>query len=271
LWRWLWHEGRFAVLGGCADIAYIIGKKYGPGSLWQAELYRPRLSVATYFHSLSAYLRQLIYIPVAISSWQIAVLLVAMLAVAVVSRRRCLMWGLGFIVIGVLPLAFIARRNGFAYMIPAVGWAVYGSGLLDWLLELVTGSRVRLRRAVQAISIVALFVALAHWQRVSIRTGAYHAHDEQARYRRYIGQIGALIPAPRKGARILLLSDAEGRDDYDVFFVIRLYYGDPSLEVQRMTVWRQNHVRVDLRTYDYVLDWVDNRFVLVSHTNSPPS
>ena len=45
-------------------------------------------------------------------------------------------------------------------------------------------------------------------------------------------QIHALIPAPRKGARILLLSDADGRDDYDVFFVIRLFYGDPALDVR---------------------------------------
>ena len=51
--------------------------------------------------------------------------------------------------------------------------------------------------------------------------------QEQGRFRSYIGQIHALIPAPRKGAHILLLSDADGRDDYDVFFVVRLYYGDP--------------------------------------------
>jgi hypothetical protein len=44
---------------------------------------------------------------------------------------------------------------------------------------------------------------------------------------------------------------------------MRLYYGDPKLEVQRMTVWRGQHVKVDPSTYDYVLDWVDSRFVLV--------
>jgi hypothetical protein len=88
-------------------------------------------------------------------------------------------------------------------------------------------------------------------------------HEGQARYRRYTEQIHALIPAPRKGARILLLSDAEGRDGYDVYFLMRLYYGDPKLEVQRMTVWRGQHVNVDPSTYDYVLDWVDSRFVLV--------
>jgi len=72
-----------------------------------------------------------------------------------------------------------------------------------------------------------------------------------------------LIPAPRKGARILLLSDAAGRDDYDVFFAIRLFYGDPSLDVSRMKVWQEHNAHVDPRAFDYVLDWVDGRFVLV--------
>jgi len=85
------------------------------------------------------------------------------------------------------------------------------------------------------------------------------AHEMQGSYTRYIQQIAALIPAPRKGARILLLSDA------NVFFVMRLYYGDPALRVERMKVWRDHNVKTDPSGYDYVLDWVDNHFVLVSH------
>jgi len=263
LWRWTWHEGRFAAIGGLADIAYIIGKRYGPDSLWQVGPYQPHYSVVAYFHSLSHYLGQLIYKPVTISSWPIAGLLVAMLAVAGVTRRRCLLWGVGFVAVGVLPLAFIPGRGGFAYAVPSVGCAVYVSGLLVWLVESLTGKRVWLRSAVQVVLLGALFVALAHWQLNWIGMHERAAHDMQGRFRRYIEQIRALIPAPRKGARILLLSDAEGRDDYDVCFLMRLYYGDPKLEVQRMTVWRGQHVNVDPNTYDYVLDWVDNRFVLV--------
>jgi hypothetical protein len=185
-----------------------------------------------------------------------------MLAVAAISRRRCLLWSVGFIAVSVLPLAFIPGRGGFAYLVPSVGWAAYAGGLLDWLVESLAGKRVRLRRAVQLVLLVALFVAVAPWQRNWIGQHAKASHDGQARYRHYIEQIHALIPAPRKGARILLLSDAEGLDDYDVYFLIRLYYGDPALQAYRMTVWNANHVRVDRGSYDYLLDWVDNRFVL---------
>jgi hypothetical protein len=46
---------------------------------------------------------------------------------------------------------------------------------------------------------------------------------------------------------------------------MRLYYGDPKLDVQRMTIWRIHNVQVDPSTYDFVLDWVEDRFVLASH------
>jgi len=91
------------------------------------------------------------------------------------------------------------------------------------------------------------------------------ARDGQARFLNYENQIRALIPAPRKGARILLLSDADGPDAYDVHSLIRLTYGDASLEPQRMTVLKESHVQVDPASYDYVLDWIGGRFVLLSH------
>jgi hypothetical protein len=94
---------------------------------------------------------------------------------------------------------------------------------------------------------------------------AQSAHDMQHRFLRYENQIRALIPAPGKGARILLLSDADGYDDWDVYFLIRLMYGDPKLQAERMTVWRDHHVQVDPHSYDYVLDYANGQFNLISH------
>ncbi|HTT60947.1 MAG TPA: hypothetical protein VMG35_03870 [Bryobacteraceae bacterium] len=264
LWRWIRQEGRFAVITGLAGVVYIIGKKYGPDSLWQMGAYQPHFSAKSYLQSLSHYLSQLVYEPGMASKW-FRWLPAAMLALAVTARRRCLLWAVGFIAVSLLPLAFIPGRGGFAYLVPSAGCAVYASGFVDWLLELLTGRRTRLRMAAQVLVLAALVVIVAPWQRKWIEIHAGAAHEMQQRYRRYIEQIRALIPAPRKGATILLLSDAEGRDDYDVYFVMRLYYGDPALEVHRMVVWKQHNVHVDPAGYDYVLDWVDKRFVLVSH------
>ena len=255
LWRWIKREGRFAAIGGLAGAAYIAGKRYGPDSLWLNPAYRPHYSLQAYFESLAHYLQQLIFKPVSVTALQMAMLLAAMLAIAAISRRRCLLWGVGFIAAGVLPLAFIPARGGAAYLVPSVAWAVYVGGLLDWLVERIAGRRLWLRSALQVLLFVLLAIKLAPWQRRGMEMQAHAAFEIQGTYRRYVEQIHALIPAPRKGARILLLSDAAGRDDYDVFFAIRLFYGDPSLDVSRMK-------GVDPRAFDYVLDWRDGRFVL---------
>jgi hypothetical protein len=52
LWRWTWHEGRFAAIGVLTDIVYITGKRYGPDSIWQVGPFQPHYSVAAYFQSL---------------------------------------------------------------------------------------------------------------------------------------------------------------------------------------------------------------------------
>jgi hypothetical protein len=192
----------------------------------------------------------------------------AMLLLGAATRRRCLLWGAGFIAVGVLPLAFIPPRDGVAYLVPSVGWAVYGAGFLDWLLGILTGRSLRFRHAARAGVLILLFAVLAPWQRKWIEMRAAEAHQMQAalrdRFMRYQGQILALIPAPRKGAQILLLSDADGRDDWGIYMLIRLTYGDPSLQAYRKTVWDAHHMPIDASGFDYVLDWVNGRFVLVS-------
>ncbi len=253
---------RYAAIGAIFDVAYIAGKRYGAESLWKLEgSYRPRYSLAAYFESLSHYFRELIYHNVAISSWQIAGLVAVTIAVAAITRRRCLLWGVGFILAGVLPLAFIPGRGGFAYLVPSVGWAVYATGLLDWILEKLTGGRAAVRAVAQVLLFALLFVIAAPWQHKWIEMHAEATHKMQARFRQDQEQILALIPAPRKGARILLLSDAHGSDDYDEVFLIRLMYGDPTLVAERLRVLQDSHPPADSASYDYVLDWRDGRFI----------
>ncbi|HTQ53406.1 MAG TPA: hypothetical protein VMI94_03035 [Bryobacteraceae bacterium] len=270
LWRWIRREGRLAAIGAIFDLAFIIGKRYGPDSLWQVEAYRPHYSLGAYIGSLSSYLHEFVD-RLDLKPLQMVALIVAMAVVAAVSRRRCLIWSVGFILAGILPLAFIPGRGGFAYLVPAVGWAVYVAGLGDWLLELATGKYAWVRAAAQILILAVLARQLSGWQRRVIGEHTAAAHNMQHRFLRYEQQIRALIPAPAKGARILLLTDADGYHDWDVYFLIRLMYGDPQLQAERMTVWRENHVQVDPRKYPYVLDYANGAFNLVSPVSGPPS
>lgn len=263
-WRWIVQEGRFASIGALFDAAYIIGKQLGRDTLWQWDAYRPHYSLSAYVQSLSHYLHELLYRQSPDWHWQILWVLALMITVAAVTRLRYLMWSIGFILIGVLRLSFIPARNGSAYLVPSVGWAVYGAGLASWLTHRIPASEGRLRAAVEAALLILLFAAIAPWQRRSIGTYERAVHESEARFIDYNRQIHALIPNPVKGAHILLLSDAGGYKDWDVYFLIRLSYADPTLQVERMAVRQDMHLKTDPAAYPYVLDWVDTRFVLVN-------
>ncbi|HVN05535.1 MAG TPA: hypothetical protein VMT86_14015 [Bryobacteraceae bacterium] len=264
-WRWITQEGRFASIGALFDSVYIIGKQHGPDTLYQYDAYRPHYSLSAYIQSLSHYLHELLYRPSPDWHWQILWVIAGMTAIAAVTRLRCLIWSIGFILIGVLPLSFIATRTGSAYLLPAVGWAVYGAGLASWLVHLIPARQARLRTAVQVILLALLFVLLAPWQYRAFAAHARAVHEAEARFIDYHQQIHSLIPNPPKGAHILLLTDAGGYTDWDVYFLIRLSYADPSLQVERMSVRRAEHKQTNLATYDYLLDWAGRRFVLVKY------
>jgi hypothetical protein len=221
LWRWIGTEGRFAAIGFMFDVAFVAGKKYGSGSLWDLPAYHPHFSVAAYIHSLSHYLSGLLCKPLPVPSWQMSALLAMMAAIAALSRRRSLIWGIGFILVGILPLAFIPGRAGSAYLVPSVGWAVYCTSLLDWIVGALAGTRIWLQATVRTLFLVLLFGGLAPWQRSRIAIAGHAYLETDLRFLHYRDQIHELIPTPRKGARILLLADADGIENDDIEYLIR--------------------------------------------------
>jgi hypothetical protein len=187
-----------------------------------------------------------------------------MAIVAALSRRRCLMWGLGFILTGALPLAFTPERSGAAYFVPSVGWAVYGCGFLAWLIEALIGSRARLKAGVQVSLLVLLLAIIAPAQRNWIALHGRGFHEMEDRLMRYRDRIHALIPKPRPGAHIIVVADADGILPDQIPFLIRLSYGDPSLVADRVTMWTDREVHIEHIKYDYALDWMDGSFQLYS-------
>jgi hypothetical protein len=261
LWRWICNEARLAAVGALLDLAFIVGKRYGTDSLWQFLAYRPHYSVRAYFEASAHHLSQLFYDRVTLSPWHMALLLAGMLALAALTRRRCLLWAAGFVWAGVLPLAFIFPRAGFAYYVPSIGWAVYVSALLGWLLERLTPGRGWLRAA-QALLFAFLVIKVAPVHAKYIKMSEKAAHDGMKQFHLYHREIRSLIVNPRKGARVLLLSDGEGRDDWDLYFLVRLSYGDHSLVVSRLAVLQHYHVAVNPKDWDYRLDCAGGHMVL---------
>ncbi len=274
--RWIISgPGRSALIGGLLVAVYIVGKILGKESLVLQPLYRPQISALMYLETYGRYLSQWLYISPGISPLMVLCILILASGLAVISRRKHLMWAALFNLVSVLPIAFIPARNGFAFYLPAVGWTVYMSGLLllgaDCVARVLLRSLAHLKQIrpetlhagvrlsvllTTAAVVLPIHVAMLQYPLASI-------HHVQDRNQRYWVQLRQVLPNPARGARVLIRDDPFPADTFDLYFLIRLMYADPTLTVDRV---RQTHSKgrnFRLADYDYVLNFVDGRFVLM--------
>ncbi len=152
----------------------------------------------------------------------------AMAAAAFLLRSRPMRYGLGFLLVSMLPIVLIARRGGYLLYLPALGWALYASTLFIRLRDSLTSSKW-LRAGLLAVC--AILIARTHATKLAPFTRSYE-HD-QAAMRRVIDGIQAAYPRLPRGARLLLVDDPLP-PGYGVLLTARIAYGDPSLEIDRV-------------------------------------
>ena len=125
--RWLLREGRVGLLMGICTLFYIAGKAIGAESLFRHPLYRPHVSLSMCLQTYATYLSGFTYNAIHFTPWKVASLLMLMGASAVVARNRILGFAAVFAIVGILPIAFIPPRNGFAMYVPYVAWVLYAA------------------------------------------------------------------------------------------------------------------------------------------------
>jgi hypothetical protein len=86
-------------------------------------------------------------------------------------------------------------------------------------------------------------------------------HDVQNKNRKYQAQLFAILPSVRHGAAVLMRNDPFSAEMQDPLFLMALSYNDRTLRVDRLKAppasgWADR--------YDYVLDFVDDKFIVVS-------
>jgi hypothetical protein len=234
---------------GAITAAYVLGATRGPGSLVDLPGYRPVISVASYLRQTRSYLNDLIYSPNGFDNPRSAALLASLFVIAWLSRDRDLKFCFLFLTIGVLPIAFIPPRGLYAVYIPIVGLAIFLAIQLARAVSLLVDARVGASLFVAA----ALALAAMH-----ARKGAANVSEittEEHHIRDVIRQLGRLHPKMPEGSRILLVKDPfEGRV-WDSTFLLRLFYRDNSLVVDRLA---DGH---EAAKYDYVWTFEDGELV----------
>jgi hypothetical protein len=225
--RWLAHEGRGAAISALLTIPYVIGKLTGTDSLTADPAYRPAISASRYLHTFHLYLNVVFYQDHFFRDTNTILLVAAMLALAVWRRSRPLLFAWCFVLYSVLPFIFLPHYAGFFIYLPMVGWALYAATVLVML-------RQKVGRAVPAWL---LFLAVA------LALGPLHARESKKTMQIFssadlpttemMAELQRVQPALPKGARLFFESDPFPAKTFDLVFLVRLFYNDLTVQVDR--------------------------------------
>jgi hypothetical protein len=242
--HWPWREGRGVLVTGLLTVPYVIGKLNAAGSLTENPAYRLTISPSRYLHTFHLYLNPLLYQEHVFRDPNTIQLLVAMLGIALWQRSRPLLFAWCFLLVSLLPVAFMAHYAAFFLYLPMAGWSLYVAVLLVMARRLLVSLLVRLGRLqagrVQLVSMVALPLVLAlflapHHRQESAKT-LRGFENFQPPSRQLAGELLALRPNLPCGARVLFIDQPFAKDEYFLLFLTRLLYRDMSITVEEAPV-----------------------------------
>lgn len=277
IFKWLFSAPmRIVLISGLLLMIYLLGMAMNSDSLLLHPAYRPHLSLGRYLDTYGNYLGQLFYRKEAIKPVIVAASLLIGVGFSFFTKQRVMIWAALFNIVSILPIAFIPARNGFAFYIPATGWAIFLSALVLYIGErfarglsaLIPVQQDRTRWFIQGLLAVGLACYLLPIHSRKLYLPIQYV-KENSHFEDYWKNLREILPHPVPGARILIVNDPLGGNSYNIYFLTRLMYEDPSLLVHR--VKQSPHVEPFEKhsDYDYVIDFIDNRFVLAeSHPSS---
>lgn len=246
LTRWL-RQGQHAILLGLMTVPYIVGKLSDASVFAGIEAYQPDYSLHRFLANYAGQLQQLFYLDDPIPEWGMATVLVALLALAVGMKSRVLGLCWVLMVVGFVPIAFIAPRGAYAFYLPLAGWSVCIAVLLWAGCRLILRPILEKPRAARLLAAEAGFLLLAavlllRAHRVERSWVASPGKISspgigmQRRVHSTLEQLKTLAPSAPRGARILFLDDPFGPDYQTLTQLCQLLYRDPTLVVDRTSV-----------------------------------
>src|ERR1035441_6579252 len=240
--RWPWREGPGVLVTGLLTVPYVIGKLTAAGNLAENPAYRMTISPGHYLHAFHLYLNPLLYQEHVFRDSNTIQLLLAMLGIALWRRSRPMLFAWCFLLVSLLPVAFMAHYAASFLYLPISGWALYAAVLLVLARRLLVSLLARLGRLqagwVQTASVVALPLALSlflapHHRKESAKT-LVAFEDFQPPSRRVAAELFALRPALPRGARVLFMDHPFIKHEYFLTFLTRLLYRDMSITVEEV-------------------------------------
>ncbi len=235
---WIRKEGRLTLLMLPVAAVYVAGKLFGPERLTQFDYYTPRVSGSMYLRTLASYLDELFYRMNYFTSAKSLLFCCALAGIAIATRSRFLRFFFALLFIGFLPIALIPPRGLYAAYLPLVGLWAFGAVVLVRIRKLLNRLTLRGEQGVLVTQLILFGIAAGFLIHTHTHSGAFDVGwitGQEEDIRHTIERLGQLNPHLERGDHVLMVQDPFDKYPWGKwlsFYLIRLYYYDPSIEVE---------------------------------------
>lgn len=242
------------------DVLYCLRKTLGAGRMTVNPDYQVHLSLHAWMAAWQHYLGDLFYGLIRFNDVRIVALWLFLLALALLARRREMLFAWFLMLLGAMPVLFITPRGFYAVYLTLPGWYLYGGSLIVICRDALRRSLPALASALAVrpeqlalYGVLALAAIPLHLWRKPV--GDEWVPAATAQTRPVIEQLRSRYPQMRRGSKLLFLSDPCPPHDSILYFLVALLYRDQDVHVDRAKdnpALLTDSVRA---SYDHVFDW----------------
>lgn len=256
---WLWRRLAVAWLLTIITVPFLYGKLSAASVFATVGDYRLHVSLKQYLATYGNYLDKMFYADVGRFTPALILLLWgAMLLLAVLSRARVLLFCLLFVLLSVLPVAFIVPRGTiFVLYIPFLGWSLFGAAAVVWLRNRISAGAAA---QVATFALIASLLFVAHL--FVAHRGRRHIPELDTTLASTARQMKAALPALAPKSRLLFLDDPFATDEWTPLFLVRLLYRDAWMVVDRVKTMPNPPTPAEIGSYDVVFSYQDGKLIV---------
>jgi hypothetical protein len=258
--QWQWRN---IALSGALAAGFLAVRFLRPGPIASNPAYHIDLRWSVFLDNWALYLNDLLYLGSWATPARALILWIVVIAAAALSRRRAALFGVLVFFAGSLPVIFIPHRGLFVMYLPYLGICLWAGAVLESALRMVPHRGL--------VLMLALAAALAPAHRWAQPYALYWYRDQSWMAPLMIEGLQREFPSAKRGARLLLLEDPYGRDEWLPLFAARLVYRDDTVFLERQKRVETPLTPAEIATYDAVFRMTREKGLTRVASATPPA
>ena len=258
---WLWREARAVVVTGSVSLLYLWARFTGPNNLLDHPAYKPVFTISRFLESTASYMSDLTYRSLIFTPTSTVAVLACMLALALVTRNRNLLFAWMLILVASAPIVFVEPRGLSAYYIALVGFAIFIAVVVararEFLMREMSPAAALISKA--AIFIL-LLISLWRWNVRHMPNPGDH-WDQLALINRAVSEFGGHPEWFQAGSSMLIINDPFPEYEWATSFIALLSGKDKAMRVNTLVKLDPKPDKDAIASYRWVIGYRNGKYV----------